>query len=71
MTDGDLVVVPHGGQFYVAEVAGPVRYRPEKVDQYSAFRRSVRWMNDGTPIPRAQAWAASHGRRRGPRCNLE
>lgn len=58
MTEGDLVVVPHGGQFHVAEVAGPVRYRPEKVDEHSAFRRPVRWLKDGNPIPRAQARAA-------------
>ena len=62
MTEGDLVVVPHGGQFHVAEVVGPVRYLPDKVDEHSAFRRPVRWLKDGNPIPGAQARAALQSR---------
>ena len=56
------MVVPHGGQFHVAEVVGPVRYLPDKVDEHSAFRRPVRWLKDGKPVPRAQARAALQSR---------
>lgn len=62
MAVGDLVVVPHGGKFHVAEVAGPVRYDPRRVEAHSAFRRPVRWLSSGQPIPRAQARSALQSR---------
>lgn len=40
----------------------PVRHDREKVDTHSAFRRSVQWLNEGRPIPRAQARAALQSR---------
>ena len=57
MAEGDLVVVPHGGEFFVTKVAGPLTYRPEKAEEHSAFRRRVEWMNGAQPIPRAKALA--------------
>ena len=62
MGEGDLVVVPHWSEFYVAKVAGELVYRPEKADEHSAFRRPVEWMNNAQPIPRARALAALQSR---------
>lgn len=58
MKEGDLVVVPDGSEFYVAEVKGEARYEPEKVEDDTAHRRSVKWRNDKEPIPREIARAA-------------
>lgn len=62
MKRGDLVVTPHGPEFYVAEVTGAAGHNPEFVDDDTAFRRDVRWLNDRKPIPRAQARAALQSR---------
>lgn len=62
MTDGDRVVVPHGGEFFVAKVAGGLIYRPEKADEHSAFRRPAEWLNGAQPMPRAKALAALQSR---------
>lgn len=62
MSDGDYVVVPHGNSFYVAEIAGVARYLSEAVDQHTAFRRPVRWLNDKQPLPRRSARAALQSR---------
>lgn len=62
MSEGDLVAVPHGGQFYVASVAGPAVYRPEKAVEHAAFRRNVIWLNAGKGIPRSIARAALQSR---------
>ena len=58
MKIGDLVVVPHGSEFYVGEVAGPAFYDKNKVDEDSAYRRPVKWLNDKIAIPRAIAKSA-------------
>lgn len=42
MKEGDLVVVPDGSEFYVAEVTGDERYEPERIEEDTAHRRSVR-----------------------------
>ena len=56
MGEGDLVVVPDGDKkFYVAEVRGPAKYDESKVDDDSAYRRDVRWLNARTPIIRNSA----------------
>lgn len=52
MQEGDLVVVPHGGGFYVAEVTGPARYEESKAPEDTAYRRDVKWLNGKKPIPR-------------------
>lgn len=58
MKPGDLVVVPHGAEFFVAEVTGPATYDRTKVDDDSAYRRAVRWLNGGKPISRQLAKSA-------------
>jgi len=58
MKPGDLVVVPYGGEFFVAEVTGPATYDPSKVTEDSAYRRSVRWLNGKRPISRQLARSA-------------
>lgn len=62
MAEDDHIVVPHGGEFFVAKIAGPLIYRPEKTDDHSAFRRPVEWLNRAQPIPRAKALAALQSR---------
>ncbi len=58
MKPGDLVVVPHGNKFYVAEVTGDAIYDSSKVGEDSAYRRPVKWLNKKNPIPRSLARAA-------------
>ena len=62
MKESDLVVVPDGSEFYVAEVTGDARYEPEKVEDDTAHRRSVEWLNDKEPIPRGTARSALQSR---------
>lgn len=58
MDVGDLLVVPHGAEFYVAQISGPATYDSAKVSEDSAYRRKVWWLNDKKPIPRALARSA-------------
>lgn len=58
MNQGDLVVVPHGANFYVAEVNGPPTYDETELDNDAAYRRDVNWLNDKPGIPRTFAKAA-------------
>lgn len=58
MKPGDLVVVPYGADFFVAEIGGPATCDPSKVEDDSAYRRSVRWLNGKKPIPRQAARSA-------------
>lgn len=58
MEVGDLVVVPYGSEFYVGEVKGNAFYDPSKVDEDSAYRRPVQWLNGKSPIPRTYAKSA-------------
>jgi predicted Mrr-cat superfamily restriction endonuclease len=60
----DLVVVPHGPEFYVAQVDGPAEYDNETGPEDTAYRRSVRWLNDAQPIPRTTARSALISRMR-------
>lgn len=52
MNKGDLVVVPHGSVFYVAEVEGPAIYDIAKISDDTAYRRPVKWLNGKKPIRR-------------------
>ncbi|OQA86513.1 MAG: Restriction endonuclease [bacterium ADurb.Bin236] len=52
MGEGDLVVVPHGPEFYVARVKGKAYHDPNRVKDDTAFRRPVEWLNAKKPIPR-------------------
>ncbi len=58
MNKGDLVVVPYGAEFYVAEVGGSATYDPQKTDDDTSYRRSVKWLNDKKPIRRDIAKSA-------------
>lgn len=58
MKPGDLVVVPYVADFLVAEITGLATYDPFKVAEDSAYRRSVRWLNDKKPIQRQLARSA-------------
>lgn len=58
MSVGDLVVVPHGQQFYVAKVAGEASYSEDKVPDDSAYRRDAEWLDDKKPLLRSLAKSA-------------
>lgn len=58
MNKGDLVVVPHWSEFYIAEIEGPAIYVAEKVADDTAYRRPVKWLNDNKPIRRDLAKSA-------------
>ena len=58
MNVGDLVVVPHGSEFFVAEIKGSATYNPAKVTDDTAYRRDVQWLNDKKPIRRDMAKSA-------------
>lgn len=58
MKAGDLVVVPYGAEFFVAEIIGQATYDSPNVEADSAYRRLVRWLNEKKSIPRQLARAA-------------
>ena len=58
MNNGDLVVVPYGNQFYIAQVDGPATYDSTRITDDTAFRRQVKWLNEKNPIPRNVAKSA-------------
>ncbi len=58
MKIGDLVVVPYGAEFYVSEITGSATYDSDKVEDDSAYRHPVRWLNGRKPIPRQIARSA-------------
>lgn len=55
---GDLVVTPYGSEFYVAKIVGPPTYDCSMIEQDTAYRRRVEWLNNGHPIPRSHAKSA-------------
>ena len=50
----DLVVVPYGNQFYLAEVEGDAYYVPQKVAEDRAYRRPVKWLKNYQPFLRKE-----------------
>lgn len=62
MQEGDLVVIPHGPHFYIAQVARPPRYDQDKAKDDTAYRRKTNLLNSGRPIPRKWARAALQSR---------
>ena len=58
MKVGDLVVVPCGPKFYVGKVSGPAFYDDTKVEEDTAYRRPVVWLNNKQCIPRSTAKSA-------------
>lgn len=55
MKEGDFVIVPDSGQFYLAKVTGPPRYDACHTDDDTAYRRKVEWQNSQQPLPRGHA----------------
>lgn len=55
MSEGDLVVVPHRAEFYVAEVAGPACFDADRIAHDTAHFREVRWLNAKKSFPRGVA----------------
>ena len=55
MEIGDLVVVPHGREFYVGRVAGAAFYDETRVNGEEAYRRPVEWLNNRHSIQRTDA----------------
>ena len=65
MKKGDLVVVPAGPEFHVGEVAGDEAfYDPEKMEEDSAYRRAVNWLNSAQRIAEAGDDGVHRGRKR-------
>ena len=62
MNIGDLVIVPSGNSFYIAQVEGPARYEKQFVADDTAHRRKVKWLNNKEPIPRKYAKSALQSR---------
>lgn len=59
MKPGDYVVVPHeAGCFYVAEVSGKAYHDPAKMEEDTAYRRPVKWLNEKKALTRSSARAA-------------
>ena len=58
MKSDDLVVVPYGSEFFVARISGAAIYDPAKVDEDSAYRRPVQWLNEKKAISRQLARSA-------------
>ena len=58
MNEGDLVVVPHGSEFYLAKVTGSATHNDSNIDDDTAYRRQVNWLNNKKAIPRKFAKAA-------------
>lgn len=58
MNIGDLIVVPHGTNFYIAEVSGDTTHDELKIPEDTAYRRNVKWLNNKKPIPRLLAKSA-------------
>lgn len=58
MKIGDLVVVPHWSEFYVAEVSGPAIFDKSKQEDDTAYRRPATWLNGKQPIARSVARSA-------------
>ena len=58
MKEDDLVVIPHGPEFYVGKVTDSAFWDESKVDEDTAYRRPVEWLNGKRAIPRAVAKSA-------------
>lgn len=58
MNKEDRVVVPHGSEFYVAEINEEAFYDETKKAEDSAYRRPVTWLNRKNAIPRSRAKSA-------------
>lgn len=55
MRIGDIVVIPRPGTFYVCKITSGVIYKPDCIDEDTAIRRDIEWLNGGEPIDRSLA----------------
>lgn len=46
MSEGNYVLVPTEGGFYIGRVVGPAYYNEMKIFNDTAYRRKVEWLND-------------------------
>lgn len=67
MGKGDIILVPHGKDFYVARVSEPAYHDPARVADDTAHRRPVEWLNHALPLPQSAASPALQTRFRRPR----
>jgi predicted Mrr-cat superfamily restriction endonuclease len=58
MNKGDLIVVPHWSEFYIAEIDGSPTHDSSKADDDTSYRRPVKWLNNMGAIPRNIAKSA-------------
>lgn len=52
MKVGDLAIVPIPRAFYLGEITSDLIFLDDKVDEDTAIRRNVKWLNDRKPIQR-------------------
>lgn len=71
MTPGDLVLVPDDDGLFIARIESEPRWLESKVDEDTAFRRSVTWLNRKRPVLRREASDALQTRLRNPRTCLQ
>lgn len=58
MRDGDLVVVPRPGEFWIGQVAGPAFEEAAGAANDTVHRRPVEWLDGGLALPRRSARSA-------------
>jgi predicted Mrr-cat superfamily restriction endonuclease len=58
MQVSDLVAVPYGSEFYVAQIEGVATHDPAKINDDTAYRRRVVWLNAKRPMSRSIARSA-------------
>jgi predicted Mrr-cat superfamily restriction endonuclease len=52
MQIGDYAIVPIPKAFYIGEVTSNLIFLPDNINEDTAIRRNVKWLNYGKPIPR-------------------
>lgn len=52
MEIGDYAIVPIPKAFYVGRIVSNVKFLPEYLDNDTAIRREVEWLNEGKPVMR-------------------
>lgn len=62
MNVGDYIIIPHGSEFYIAEIKSEPFYLENKVNEDTAYRRDVTWLNEKKSIPRRIAKIALQSR---------
>ncbi len=52
MKIGDYAIVPISKAFYIGEITSDLIFIPEKINEDTAIRRNVKWMNNGNSVLR-------------------